>query len=432
MQKIWLILRSEFWRRVRSKAFVLATLLVPVGFVVLMAAPGLITYFTVSGDTATVAVLDRGPDAIGDSLVARSDDGLRFTRVQPPADSARAAVRSGTYDALLIVPDSLLTGAAAPQLLSSDGSGLATTENIIGTLEDIVQDVRLQRANASPAVMAALSADLDVTTRTLTESGSTEDHSFFFMAVGYLLSFVIYFAVFMYGQFVMQGVIEEKSSRVVEVVVSSVRPFELLMGKVLGIGAMGLTQMILWGAVGFASVTYAGTLMTLFMNPSDVGLQAGASQQQMLEAANLSLPTLPADLFVWFVLFFLGGYLLYASLFAAVGSAVEQQQDAQNLLLVVMLPLIVPLMMIGVLINDPSSTLAVVMSMVPFFSPILMILRVALVDVPLWQVSGAFVLLMLTFLGAVWVAGRIYRVGIFMYGKKASFKELARWITYSA
>jgi ABC-2 type transport system permease protein len=244
------------------------------------------------------------------------------------------------------------------------------------------------------------------------------------------MTLAIYFAVLFYGQFVMQGVIQEKSNRVVEVIVSSVRPFELLMGKVLGIGAMALVQMVTWLVLAVGGSAAVGPLLLLFFDPADLGAPSGASAAAMTEAAGVSIPPLPLDLVVWFILFFLGGFLLYASLFAAVGSTVEQQQDAQSLLIPVMMPLILPILFLIYVIEAPNALASVVLSMVPFFSPILMVLRIAVTTVPFWEIALAFGLLVLTFIGTIWLAGRIYRVGILSYGKTPSLREIATWVTY--
>jgi ABC-2 type transport system permease protein len=204
-----------------------------------------------------------------------------------------------------------------------------------------------------------------------------------------------------------------------------------MMGKVLGIGAMGLTQMVVWGAMILGGTAAAGSVAALFVDPSMLDLPEGASQAAVREAVGTQIPSVDPGLVAWFILFFLGGYLLYASLYAAVGSAVEQMQDAQNLLLPLTLPLLIPLMFIFFIIESPNATLSVVLSMVPFFAPILMITRLAITDVALWQPVVAYLLLAGTFVGAIWASARIYRVGILMYGKTPSLRELARWITYS-
>lgn len=428
--KIWLILRSEFWRRVRSKAFLLATILVPIGAVILFSAPGLFGYLAEQTDHRTIALLDE-TGQLSDSLVARSGDRITFRHTEISTDSVRAAVRDGRYDGYLHLPASLLEGTGEATYYSMEGGGLSLRSELNRRMNHVLRRHRMETAGASSDVLSIAGSDISLSTRKLTEEeGSTSDSSLAFTAIGYVMAFVIYFAVFIYGQYVMQGVIEEKSNRVVEVIVSSVRPFELLMGKVLGIGAMGLTQMITWAVLVTGASAAIGPILMLFLDPSDLGVPSGASQQAVMEAAGVTMPTIPLNLVIWFILFFLGGFLLYAALFAAVGSAVEQQQDAQNLLLPVMSPLILPLLFLIFIIESPNATVSVVMSIIPFFSPILMILRVAITTVPFWEVATAFVLLIGTFVGTIWVAGRIYRVGILSYGKTPGFREVVRWVTY--
>ena len=430
--KIWLILRSEFWRRVRSKAFILATLLVPVGAVALLTAPALFGYLAEQTDRTTVAVVDQSGGPLADSLVARSaGEGLTFRRTDASVDSVRAAVRDGQYDGYLLLPASLLEGEGTATYYSMEGGGLSLRAQLDGEVNQVVRQQRLTAAGASSSVMSVVGSEVSISTRKLSaEGGTTSDSSLAFTVIGYAMSLIIYFAVFIYGQYVMQGVIEEKSNRVVEIVVSSVRPFELLMGKVLGIGAMGLTQMIVWGSVVMGGFAAAGPILALFFTPEDLGAPAGASPDAMMDAAGITIPTIQPSLVLWFILFFLGGFLLYASMFAAVGSAVEQQQDAQNLLLPVMTPLILPVLFFVFIIESPNATVSVVTSMIPLFSPILMILRAAITTVPFWQIGTAFVLLVASFVGMIWVAGRIYRVGILSYGKTPGFRELAKWVTY--
>lgn len=427
-RKIWTILRSEYWRRVRSKAFILTTLLAPIGIVLLALAPGALMYVSQSSPTRVAVVDDTG--VLLDRLKAASADKLTFFAVPGPPDSAEAHVRAGRYTGYLHLPEGLLGDTGRATYVTTGGGGLITQSDLRSAVTDAVRQQRLQAQNASPAVMEILQANINVTTRKLTETGTEADSTIGSVAVGWVMGFLIYLAVLIYGQYVMQGVIEEKSSRVVEIVVSSVRPFELMMGKVLGIGAMGLTQFVVWGVLVIAGSSMAGTLAALFLRPEQLNLPAGASQEAMLQAADITLPTIAPSLIVWFVLFFLGGYLLYATLFAAVGSAVEQQQDAQSLIVPITLPLIVPIMFIYFLIESPDAMLSVVLSIIPFFSPVLMVARMALTSVPFWQTALAFVLLVGTFVGAIWLSSRIYRVGILMYGKNPGLRELLRWVTY--
>jgi len=427
--KIWLILRSEFWRRVRSRTFILATLLVPVGFLALMTLPTVVGYFASQTTERTIVVHDASGH-FTERLRNKLDDNYTIASSDASVDSLQAATRRGDYDGALVLPESLLQGEGEVTFYSKESGGFVSNAQLGDVVEDVVRDVRLRRADVGDAAMEIVESSVEFSAVTLTEEGTKAGSTLIITFLGYIMAFIIYFAVFFYGQYVMQGVIEEKSDRIVEIVVSSVRPFELLMGKVLGIGAMGLVQMLFWSTLAVAGLTSAGTIATLFFDPSTFDLPQTASQAEVAEAAGLAVPEIPISLFVWFLLFFIGGYLLYAGVFAAVGSAVEQQQDAQSLLFVVFIPLLIPLMMIGVLVEAPNAMLSMVLSLVPFFTPILMPMRIALADVALWQSSLSVVLLGLTFVGVIWVAGRIYRVGILSYGKTPSIWELARWATY--
>jgi ABC-2 type transport system permease protein len=188
-------------------------------------------------------------------------------------------------------------------------------------------------------------------------------------------------------------------------------------------------QMLIWVSLAGAGLTFAGSILALFVSPESLGVAPDASQEAMMEAAGVTLPTIPISLVVWFLLFFIGGYLIYASLFASVGAAVEQMQDAQNLLYVVLVPLFIPIMTVFLVIEAPNNIISVILSYVPFFSPVLMPVRMVATPVPIWESALAFLLLAGGFITMMWVASRIYRVGIFMYGKAASIGEIVRWAT---
>ncbi|PEN12244.1 ABC transporter permease [Longibacter salinarum] len=430
MQKILLILRSEFWRRARSKAFILATLLVPVFIVLASILPSVFIYLgEQQSDDQTIAVVDETGRLLS-ALQAEAGDGTRyqFTASDAPADSLRDRVLRGDLDAYLVLPATLLDGEGTPAYFSTESGGMTGPMRLENLIERTVRNTRLTDRNVPDEVRQIMNANLNLSAHTITEEG-TEQQSALSGLLGLMMALAVYIAVFVYGQYVMQGVIEEKSNRVVEVVVSSVKPFELLMGKVLGIGSLGLMQMVVWLVLAGAGLTFGGTILALFLDPADLGVAPDASSQAMMEAAGVTLPTVPLSLIFWFIMFFLGGYLLYASLFAAVGSAVEQQQDAQNLLYVVVLPLVIPIIAATYVLQLPNSTMSVVLSHIPFFSPVLMPVRMSATTVPTWEVLIAYALLGATFMVMIWLASRIYRVGIFMYGKAASLSEIARWAT---
>lgn len=425
MHKIWIIFRSEFWRRVRSKWFIIITLLAPLFIVAMMALPTVLALFAADSSESRVIVRDE-TGVLLPRLQTLATDAFDLQPTELSADEARTAVREGTYDGFLLIPAEARQGEGSVNYYASEG-GPSLRSRLGRLIDRAVEQQRLADENAPESFLEIVNTDVPLRMIKLTEEGEEADSTGLFFIVGFAMGMFIYVTVLIYGALVMQGVIEEKASRVVEVMVSSVRPFQLLMGKVLGIGAMGLLQMAVWATMILALTFFAGTLVALFLDPSQFNLPADASQEAVLAAADIQIPSIPASLFVWFILFFLGGYLLYASLYAAIGSAVESPQDAQALSVPLTLVVIVPMFFLSYMIEAPNSTLAVLLSLFPFFSPILMIVRMAVTEVPWWQVGLSYILLLGGFVGAMWVSGRIYRVGILMYGKKPSIKDLARW-----
>ncbi len=427
MDKVWIILQSEFLRRVRTRTFLLTTLLAPIIMLSLALLPALIGYLGSRDNTRHLAVVD----ATG-ILLSRIQEyapaTLRLEAVTLPVDSLQVAVQRGRYDGYLILPAGLIDGNATAELYVERSLGLSFQGQLERLINRAVREVRLERLQVPPELVAALRAEVSLRQYRLLETGTEADGTVFFSIIGYLMGFIIYGATLAYGSLVMQGVIEEKTSRVVELIVSSVRPFQLLMGKVLGIGTMGLVQFALWGLLLLAGAAAAGPIIAHFLDPQQLNLPASASPRELLQAANITLPPVDPALILWFVLFFLGGYLLYASLFAAVGSAVEQQQDAQSLMLPLMLLIVIPILFITYVIENPDAPLSIGLSLVPFFSPILMIVRIAIGSATFWEAVLAYLLLVAGFLGAIWLSARIYRIGILFYGQKPSLRELLRWI----
>jgi ABC-2 type transport system permease protein len=429
MHNIWIVFRSEFLRRVTSKWFILTTLLAPIAMTAFFAIIIFVSVSSLDTEQKTVAVVDETGVLLA-RMLAVPQERVQLVATEAPVDSIRKAVTQGTWSGYLVVPPRLVAGEGEVVYYAKDGSELI--ESVLeGLLSQAVDQQRLAERNVAPDVLEVLEGDVEVSSIRLTDEGEDAGSSGGYMMVGFILGLLIYMSMLIYGSVVMQAVIEEKQSRVVEVIVSSVRPFDLLMGKVLGIGAMGLVQMAVWAVLILAGTTFAGSVVALFVNPTELNLPDTASQEEVLQAVNFSPPTLGPEVFVWFILFFLVGYLLYASLFAAVGSAIEQQQDAQGLMLPVMMPIILSIMFLTPVIESPNSPLAVTLSMIPFFSPIPMVVRVAVAQVPFWQPLLSFLLLFGTFLGAVWLSARIYRIGILMYGKKPRLKDLMRWVRYS-
>ena len=413
MSNISIIIQREFNERVRKKSFIITTLLMPLLMVALMAAPALIMQFS-RGDEKRIAVIDES------GLVAprlESDEELRFEPTDLTTEEARRTL-TDRFGVLRIGGD-ILENPSDVKLYANSSSSLSVESSITDQIERILEAEKLKRYNIDN-----LQQILDEVKTTVT---------------GYVLGFILYMFLLIYGQMVMQSVIEEKNNRVLEVMVSSVRPFDLMMGKILGVASVAIVQVLIWGVL----IAGVGALVMPHLMPEDVMASAQAMQQGMPDAASMSgmnpemLQAVAAmtdlgyivKIFVSLLLFVFGGYLLYSAMFAAVGSAVDNVQDASQLQMPITLPIILALLMMFVVIRDPNSQMAFWFSIIPFTSPIVMMARIPY-DIPLWEVALSLVVLYASFVGMVWFAAKIYRVGIFMYGKKPSLKELFKWIRY--
>lgn len=427
--KLAIIFKREYLTRVTSKAYILTTLLAPLGFLALIIIPVAVTLL--SPDTErTVAIVDRTDGAnIAERMVERQPD-VYVSESGRSEEDIRELVSSGELQGYVVVNEAMMQGEASPELIYGGSGGMGFINSVRNNLNNSIRDARLDRAEVSDDVRGIMQQRISLSTRVLTEAGEEEQDSSALFIVGMVLGFIMYMSMFLYGGIVMRGVIEEKTSRIVEVIVSSVRPFELLLGKVLGVGALAVTQFVFW-AGAFLGISALSTPLFLFF----AGNAGGGETQEAVEAAQAELPfTIPdigIGLILGFILFFVLGYLIYSALFAAVGSALESETENQQLSLAVSLPIIIPIMFIGPISSEPDSTMAVVMSLIPMFSPILMPVRFAIMSVPVWQIGLSIALMIATFIGLMWVSARIYRVGILMYGKSASFKELLKWLRYS-
>ena len=416
-------------RRVTSKKFIILTLLGPLLVVMFMAAVILIAATTIDGDSRTIALVDE-TGVLSERVQAlwASDHAL----VEADGGTVRQDVLDGRFDGYILLPAEMIDDPSVrPQYFAGEGGGLNIQGLLERRVERALEDYLLARQNVSPSVRDILDRNVNVDAVMLSSEGEEAGSTFTYSAIGYLMGMLMYITMLIYGTVVMYGAIEEKSTRVVEVIVSSVRPSELLMGKILGIGAMGLAQMFIWAVMIFAVLTFAGVVAGFFIDPAANGLSAGASSEDVLAAAGIRLPDISPLFFVWFLLYFLGGYLLYASLFAAVGILVESPQDAQSLMIPVILPVILSIMFMGPVIESPHSSLAIALSMVPFTSPVLMVVRLAVTNLPWWEVLLSLSLLGGGFLGSVWLSAKIYRTGLLMYGKKINLLDVVRWFRYS-
>ena len=439
MSNVHLIIRREFNERVRKKSFIVATLLMPVLMLGLMVAPALIMQFS-RGDEKRIAVIDES------GIVAprlESGDELRFEPTELAVEEARREL-TDRFGVLYIGGD-VLTNPGNVRLYANASSSLMLESSITNRIEQILEAEKLKRYDIENLSQILDEVKTKVTMQTFRNDKSQEEDSqaqspIVATVLGYVLGFVLYMFLLIYGSMVMQSVIEEKNSRVLEVMVSSVRPFDLMLGKILGVALVAVVQVVVWGVL----ICGVGGALLPSLMPADVmagvqAMQAGtpdaAAVADNLDPEMLAAVAAMTDLgyalkiFVCLLLFVFGGYLLYSAMFAAVGSAVDNVQDASQLQLPITLPIILALLMMLAVIKDPDSQLAFWFSVIPFTSPVVMMARIPY-DIPMWEIGLSLALLYATFVGMVWLAAKIYRVGIFMYGKKPSFKELAKWVRY--
>ena len=438
MSNISIIIQREFNERVRKKSFIITTLLMPLLMVALMAAPALIMQFS-RGDEKRIAVIDES------GLVAprlESDEELRFEPTDLTTEEARRTL-TDRFGVLRIGGD-ILENPSDVKLYANSSSSLSVESSITDQIERILEAEKLKRYNIDNLQQILDEVKTTVTLQTFRNDKSQEEEthaqsSTVATVTGYVLGFILYMFLLIYGQMVMQSVIEEKNNRVLEVMVSSVRPFDLMMGKILGIASVAVVQVAIWGVL----ICGIGAAVMPHLMPSDVMASAQAMQQGMPDAAAASgmdpemLQAVAAitdlgyivRIFVCLLFFVFGGYLFYSAMFAAVGSAVDNVQDASQLQTPITLPIILALLMMFAVIRAPNSQMAFWFSVIPFTSPIVMIVRIPY-DIPLWEIALSLAVLYASFVGMVWFAAKIYRVGIFMYGKKPTLGELFKWVRY--
>ena len=437
MGKIGIIAGREFNERVRKKSFIITTILMPLFLVAMMFIPMLMV--NMKSDTVREIYVVDDSGVIADKL---QDSGtLRFI----PSDMPLEEIKEQSLDifGVLVIGNNVVEGGGA-QLYTYDSSTIDIESEISTQIKDIIETEKLKGYNIEnlSEILASVETSVPLSVKQFSESGEAKDSSSVVAIVAaYIFGFLIYMFVFLYGGMVMQGVIEEKSNKVLEVMVSSVKPFQLMMGKILGIASVALTQLLIW--VVFIIVV-GGGLMSLLAGdmieaaqamssgmPMDMSAMSGMVMDADMAAAINTL-TDPAYLFRLiggFIVYFIGGYLLYAAMFAAVGSAVDNEKDTQNLQTPISMPLILGLFVMLTAMQDPNSPLAVWCSIIPFTSPIVMVARLPY-GVPAWELWTSIGVLFASFLAIVWFAGKVYRVGIFMYGKKPTFKELFKWMKY--
>lgn len=446
MNKLWLVIQREYMIRVKKKSFILLTLLIPVGMGLLMGLSGYMASKSFDVTENILVVDDSGIFEQGDY----SSENVSYTFTKEAIPALKETYKEKGYDLLLHIPAFSNLNSETHQIkyYSEEKLGIATIKVVEDKVGKVFKDYKIDKSDIDRSIYDSFSTDIEMENGLVTDGGEdAADQSgklsiIIGTTIGAVMGFFMYIVIFAYGGMVMRSVMEEKINRIVEVMISSLKPFQMMLGKIIGVGLVGLTQVAIWILLVILITLGMQFFFGVGSDPSAIAgvmTEAGGGDAQAVMASNevgdiirefkainwlLIIPS--------FIVFFLGGYFIYSSLFAAIGSAIgDDMGEANQLMLPIMLPVILAFMMLQGVIANPNSNMALFGSMFPLFSPIIMPARLAF-NPPLWQVGLSMVILIISSLFFVWLAARIYRVGILMYGKKISFKELSKWLFYKA
>src|SRR6056297_2551408 len=425
-RQTYLVLKREYLTRVKSKGFIWATILVPLGFAVLIG----VGIFIAAWDSEiefTIGVFDETGEVVAN--LQEIDENRYADYSDVPVDTLRAMVQREEITGYVIVTETHISENQNLELIYSGSGGLQLLSAVRSDFRESIRQERLRREEVSQDIRNIFESNVVVDSRRLnTEGEETDDDTEFLSVVGMFMGLIIFGAIFGYGGYIMRGVIEEKTNRIIEVIASSVKPIELLTGKMAGVGALAATQLGIWTLSFFVLISAAGPIAMMFMPQPDELMNSEMTDAAPQLPGILDIPEIGTSLIVYFVIFFILGYLLYSSLFAAIGSASDSETDSQQLMLPIMAPIFIAYFIMFQATTNPDGTLAVIGSLVPFFTPIVMITRIAITEVPFWQIGLAIFLMAITFVGTMWLSAKIYRVGILSYGNTAGFKDLFKWI----
>ncbi|MGG7036958.1 MAG: ABC transporter permease [Flavobacterium sp.] len=434
MSKLALIIKREFIAKVRNKSFIVMTFLSPLLFVAIGVFVGYLS--NMKSEQKNIAIHDES------GLFARefkSDDEYRYINLSAiDVKILKDSIINESYEGLLVIPDvkDSVSFAKGIQFISNDSPSLGFIDDLQSVINRKLTQVNFAKSGLDIKAVEKAQADVNINLVKSSGEEALKGLNEIKIAIGGAFGYLIMMFIIIYGNMVMRSVIEEKVSRIIEVIISSVKPFQLMMGKIIGTSLAGILQFMIWVTLGLCAMFVVSTMFGIHIGAtSGVEQQAmHAAQQEMGGTIQLyikELWNLPiATILISFIVYFIGGYFLYSSFYASIGAAVDNETDSQQFLLPIIMPLILGVY-IGffTVINDPHGTIATVFSMIPLTSPIVMMMRIPF-GVPLWQIIVSVLLLFGTFLLVVWFAAKIYRVGILMYGKKPTWRELAKWLKY--
>jgi len=424
MQKILSVIKREYIQIIRTKGFIIGTILGPVLMAAFIVVPVVVQFISVD-QQEKIGIIDASGETFTElekKLDQKLKDGSRrYLLINFPLKDDLESLREELNQkvlqkeltAYIFVPADI-SGDGEAEFVSEHVSDFDKRENFNRALSGIVIEKRLKCEGLDPLRISEYMRPVALVTKKVTKKGVERDAGGTFI-ISYFLVLVLYMTLLFYGQIILRGVIEEKSSRVVEIVLSSLKPFQLMAGKIVGIAAVGFTQYAIWALFGLAAARYSKRILTGFVPAAE----------------SFPMPSIPSYILVYFVLFFIMGYFLYATMYAAIGSMVNSEKEAQQLIMPVVMFLVIPILLMMFVIRSPDSTFSVVLSMIPFFAPILMLLRICVLLPPFPQIVTSLLLLLLSIVFMIWLVAKIYRVGILMYGKRPSFGEILKWVRYS-
>ena len=440
MSNFSVILKREYLSRVKKRSFLIITFLGPLFFAALMIAPSLMMMKSDSMEAKkTIAVLDETGWFNG-KFENTDINTFLYTNTDENIDTLKKLILEGVYDAALYIPATELNVPTNAKLYSNKQIPMSLSSYIKSEMKQEVEHRKLLAHGIDPKIVKSVNTSINISTiRMDEEEGEKTSYAELESIIGLVLAIVVYFVIFLFSNQVLRGVIEEKSNRIIEVIISSVKPFELMMGKIIGIALVGLTQFLLWIVltIGIYLVANGIILGPEIMSPSGTVMTEEISQivdttqgqDIMLEVVSMIESINFKAILISFLFYFVFGFLLYAALFAAVGGMVDNETDSNQFVTILSMPLIVAIVCSTAMINNPDSGLGIWLSMIPFTSPVSMMIRIPF-GVPYWQVVVSLLILVLTFVFITWIAAKIYRTGILMYGKKPNLKEIWKWLRY--
>ena len=428
MSTLKLIIRREFISKVRNKSFIVMTFLSPLIFVFIGLVVGYLS--TIKGDQKRIAIHDATGKFAKDF---KTDDEYRYLDLSSTdLNTIKDSVATEHYDGLLLIPTAPdnLTLQKSIEFISAESPDVMLIEKAESVIAKHITRDNYVKAGIDSLAIKNAAASVDITLKKASGEKTIKGLNWIKLLIGFAFGYLIMMFIVIYGNLVMRSVIEEKTNRIIEIIISSVKPFQLMMGKIVGTSLAGVLQFAIWAIIGLTAMFVASAFFGAPVGGAGVAAaqaeSAGTMQLVLKEISDLPIATL----IISFILYFVGGYFLYSSFYAAIGAAVDNETDSQQFLLPIIMPLILGVYIGFVTVmNDPHGAIATTFSMIPLTSPIVMLMRIPF-GVPWWQLVLSLVILFATFMGVVWFAAKIYRVGILMYGKKPTYKELFRWLRY--